>query len=513
MILEGESKGKRSESQMKVITALVGRDCDDRVITYILEHYPIGDKFREKGSDRKAWLMGEIGRSRKYITVNKNQLVPESKYFSEIQELNKKHAVVMLGGKCVILNEKIDPIFNRNDVTFSSIRDFQNFYSNRRVPNPRRDNLKSVSIADNWLESKQRRQYDGIIFDPEKEIDGYYNLFRGFAVEPKKGDWSLFKKHIRKVIAGGNEDAFRYIIAWMSHLVQKPGRNRPGTAIVLRGKQGTGKGCFVSEFGKIFGNHFLQINNQNQLTGRFNNHLKDALLVFCDEGIWAGDKYAEGVLKGMITEEQIMIEPKGKDAFPVKNNIRLIVASNNNWVVPAGLEDRRFFVLDVSDKYMQNREYFKSLFEQMGNGGREAMLYHLMNYDLTGIDLGNYPRTGALMDQIISSMRPVQKFWYELLKEGTLSSLDSEWKGIIPSVDLYNDYIKFAEALGEKNRPSKSQFGKELNKMCPQVKRKKLKAEGANARRYHQLFPSLEECRKTFESIVKMEIDWEDDTV
>ena len=48
---------------------------------------------------------------------------------------------------------------------------------------------------------------------------------------------------------------------------------------------------------------------------RFNQHLKDALLVFVDEGFWAGDKTAEGILKGMVTEKYFMCEPKGKDAF------------------------------------------------------------------------------------------------------------------------------------------------------------------------------------------------------
>jgi len=242
--------------------------------------------------------------------------------------------------------------------------------------------------------------------------------------------------------------------------------------------------------------------------------LKDALLVFCDEGIWAGDKSTEGVLKGMITEEHIMVEPKGKDAFPVRNNIRLIVASNNNWVVPAGLEERRFFVLDVSDKFMQNRDYFKSLFEQMDNGGREAMLYDLRNFDLTGIDLRSFPRTDALMDQIASSMSTVQKFWYERLKYGTLSSTDSDWKGVIPSDKLYDDYIKFAEAIGERYRLTNSQFGKELKKMCSQVRRRKLNNKDTypNLRSWHQSFPSLKYCRKEFESLVQLEIDWSEDT-
>jgi phage/plasmid-associated DNA primase len=295
----------------------------------------------------------------------------------------------------------------------------------------------------------------------------------------------------------------------MAQLVQEPGGDRPGTSLVLRGKQGTGKGCFATQFGRIFGTHFLHITNQKQLTGRFNSHLKDALLVFCDEGIWAGDKSAEGVLKGMITEDLIMVEPKGKDPFAVKNHIRLIVASNNNWVIPAGLEERRFFVLDVDDKYMQNKDYFKALFEQMDNGGREAMLKDLLEYELMGFDLRTFPRTKALTDQILNSMNSVGKFWFDRLKDGSLGTIEDGWSGKVESEALYNHYLDFAGKIGDRYKVSESQFGKEIRDLCPEVVRKRMKRDMSQEKVYHLLFPSLEECRKLLESKVKNEIDWE----
>mgnify|MGYP006944249116 CR=1 FL=1 len=47
-----------------------------------------------------------------------------------VDDFNRDHAVVMLGGKCVILNEIVEPIFNRPDVTFSSVTDFKQKYAN-----------------------------------------------------------------------------------------------------------------------------------------------------------------------------------------------------------------------------------------------------------------------------------------------------------------------------------------------------------------------------------------------
>ncbi len=253
------------------------------------------------------------------------------------------------------------------------------------------------------------------------------------------------KTHLKEVIAGDDESIYKYLLAWMADLVQNPGGKRVGTSIVMRGKQGVGKGAFTSQLGEIFGSHFLHITNPAHIVNRFNQHLKDALLVFIDEGFWAGDKAAEGVLKGMVTEKYFMCEPKGKDAFPVENHVHLIIASNNSWVVPAGFEERRFMVLDVSDKYAGCMQYFTALFNQMDNGGREAMLYDLLRMDYSDVNLRVIPRTKALFDQIMHTASPLKKFWHVCLYNGTL--IDNMWRLEVPTQKLYEAYLEFANKL------------------------------------------------------------------
>jgi Family of unknown function (DUF5906) len=298
-----------------------------------------------------------------------------------VADFNKKHAGIMVGGKFRVLNETIDPITGQPEITLSSVYDFSNLYSNKRVGG---DGPPYAAI---WLDSPKRRQYSGFVFSPGGDVPGYYNLFKGLAVEPKEGDCSLFKAHILNVICGGDHEIYKWVMAWMADLVQNIGGERPGTAIVLRGKQGTGKGCFATQLGAIFGSHFLQITQHAQLTGRFNIHLKSALLVYCDEAIWGGYRKDAGILKGLITEERLVVEPKGVDLYQVENHMRFIIATNSDWAVPAGLEERRFLVLDVSDEHQQDHTYFKAIFEQMDNGGREALLYELMNLNISGVNL------------------------------------------------------------------------------------------------------------------------------
>ena len=84
----------------------------------------------------------------------------------------------------------------------------------------------------------------------------------------------------------------------------------------------------------------------------------------------------------MITEDTIQIEMKGKDVITFRNHIRLLISSNHEWVVPAGNEERRFCVIDVGEARMQDRAYFGGVIDQMNNGGREALLHYLLEYDL-----------------------------------------------------------------------------------------------------------------------------------
>ena len=141
-----------------------------------------------------------------------------------LKRLNSKHAVVMLGGKCVILNEVIDPVFRRPDVTFSTVADFKNKYANMKVS----FGDKAAPAAKLWLESEHRREYEGVVFEPGRDVPGYYNLWRGFAVEPKEGDWSSLRDHIRYIITGRNESCFNYLMSWMARPVQDPGGKQEG---------------------------------------------------------------------------------------------------------------------------------------------------------------------------------------------------------------------------------------------------------------------------------------------
>jgi hypothetical protein len=274
-----------------------------------------------------------------WLDINHDEL-------SVVEAFNKEYAVVPVGGRTVILRERRGAKTGLLAVEFMRKQDFELLHFNKTFMT----SGKSASASRFWLTHPDRRTYDQMVFQPGQVPPNSYNLWRGFAVVPRDGSCERFLDHVHRTICCGDEIPFRYVVAWMADAVQNPTR-RPGTALALRGREGTGKGVFCREFGKLFGQHFKHVSHPRHFTGNFNAHLMDCCLLYADEAFWAGDKTGEGVLKALITEPTIMIE-MNKDVIQMPNYVRILISSNHDLVVPTGFEARRFLVLDISDAHM-----------------------------------------------------------------------------------------------------------------------------------------------------------------
>ena len=433
---------------------------------------------------------------------------PPSDPLGALRWMNEKHFVVIEAGKTVVTTEWIDPELDRRMLMRSSFGDLKNYYCNKWVnAKDSNGNSKRVPLGHYWLNANDRRQFKGIVCAPGGDVEGYYNLWKGFSVDPRKGDWSLMQAHIADNICAGRDEVYRYVLGWMAFAVQKP-NVLPEVALVMRGKQGTGKGVFARGFGKLFGQHFLHVARPENLVGNFNAHLRDAIVVFADEASLVGDKVSEGVLKALITEEELTIEGKFKDIVTCRNLVHLIVASNNERIINAAPEERRFCVLDVSDKHMQQTDYFAAIANQMDEGGREAMLYDLEREDLKVFDPRKYPATGALQDQKIQSMPPEVLWWFKTLQRGWLTTERDGWPTEVLRRDLLNEY-----RAGTKRFQDEAQdLGYVLKKLLPDGypgEGPRPTVDGERQRMW--AIPSLDMCRAEFEKNFKMSNCWPDE--
>jgi len=422
-----------------------------------------------------------------------------------IDKLNDKHAVVPVGGKVFIMNKEFDATLNRELLTFSPKADFILRYCNKKISRYGDD------WGTAWLDHINRRQYEGIIFSPGKDIDGYYNLFRGFHVQPVEGKCELFQDFMFVVICNRDLELYEWTWKWLAHLFQKPAE-MPGSALVLRGKEGIGKNRFVNTIGHLIGTeHFIELASIQQVVGRFSGHLTDKLLVFANEAIWGGDKQSEGVLKNMITDKISSVEYKGKDIFSVRNYKRVIAASNEDWVIPRGIGDRRWVVYDVSDLHKEDLVYFGAIDDELENGGYEALMYELMTTDLTGFTPRLIPEEMKMSgwELKIMSGGTILAWWFDCLDKGYFETNGADemestvWWDMCKKDDVHAHYLRWCEKHKKTHPETNSVMGRKLKEFGVQDTRIR-----SRARIPHYVFQSLDDSRKTFSDLLGIPLDY-----
>lgn len=442
------------------------------------------------------------------------EAAPQNDAPDYVDELNEKHAIVPVGGRVMVMNREYDPALEREMYTYSNKDDFILRYSNR--PAWVSGDLSNVAKA--WLLHKDRRQYEGVVFAPNKDVDGYLNLFTGFPVTPSEsGSCDLFVDFMRDVICSGDSELFIYMWSWLAHLFQRPDE-LPGTSFVLRGKQGVGKNTLVDTLGILVGAaHYIQLSSVQQVTGRFSGHLANVLLVFANEAIWGGDKTAEGALKHMVTDAITSIEGKGRDIIAMNNYKRLIAASNEDWIIPRGLDDRRFIVVDVSDKHKEDYAYFKPIRQELENGGYEALMGELMSFDISSFNPRDVPERLKQngWELKIRSGGSILQWWFTVLDNGYLFAESSNyadepdyvWPTSTKKTEVHKLYLKYCEQHKITHPEMDSVMGRRLKEWGVGSSRSRI-----NGRIPHYEFPALADCRAEFAELAGIPADYWADT-
>ncbi len=438
---------------------------------------------------------------------------------SPVDRLNQQYAVAQNAGSVIILHEKVDEK-GRPVVDMMNAANFKLWVNTSRITVGNR----TQPIGDHWLGSPNRREYDGIVFAPGETVSKrYYNLWRGFSVKPAASadgtGCQRWLDHVRDNVCQGDPVLFKWLIAWFAQIVQEPAQ-KTGIAVALLGQQGTGKSMVLHYFGKILRDYYLLVDQPGQLTGRFNAHMANKLFIQAEEAFFAGDKREAGRLKSLITGTEHAIEAKGVNITSLANHVRVAVTSNENWAVPADMDDRRWCILAVGNDREKDTEYFGLLVEEMVSGGPEALLAYLLAVDLEalkadGINVRVAPNTDAKTEQKLESMDPETAWWHGCLSEGRVRTLgrhldvevdSAGWPtGYVHLGYLHEDYIEFCKRMNVKHRSAVNSFGRHLKKL--------LRGRGYGYQKKGKTgyrLPGLEDCRTLFDQVIGDFVDWED---
>lgn len=365
---------------------------------------------------------------------------PPAELDDVLAAMNRQHAIIEnVGGKAVIASwEPSSHDTAKLMVVFQNKDSFLLRYSNRFVPvevhTPRAgiNAVVKVPLGQWWLGHRDRQQYRGVTFRPGGSgvVAGCLNLWQGWGVEGRAGDWGLIRKHIEEVIADGNKVFADYLMRWVAWSIQHPDQQAE-VALVLIGLKGVGKGTLVRCLQRIFGAHAFQVTSREEVIGKFNGHLQDCVLFIADEAYWGGDKRCVGRLQGMITEATLPIERKGIDLIQVPNYLHVVMLAEPGWVIPAGRYERRYAALAVNPVRRGDKAYFRALHRQIAEGGAAAMFYDLQRMELDGWHPRDIPEAllcgAALQKQQGFNLPPLEQWYISLLHDGALPMDPTSW--------------------------------------------------------------------------------------
>lgn len=456
--------------------------------------------------------------------------------------LNRQYSVVMLGGKTRIAMEVASGA-GRYELNFIAPAEWEKFNAHLKIPyigetaNGKKKR-KNFDVTKAFIESPDTTRFNKVEFNPA--IVGDYgktkNLFKGFPFthENNKEKLSLaydictkslvlthvnkhypkasrFFEHIFDNVADGNNNAALQFIAWIADMLQNPART-PMIAPVLRSdEKGTGKSVVASIIGALVGKaHYFKTSEPQQVIGKFNSHLANALFVCGEEMSWGGSIETNSKIKDAVTAAHIPIEMKGIDIIMMRKYYRLMLVTNSSWAVSASKDERRFLIFDVANYQSQNNDYFAPFFS--GNGLSELMLKDLfsflMNCDYSKIDLSKGEKTNAILNQKIESMSPLEQWWSYCLANGEIGhsfgELGENFTRITKAAvhEAYLDWLDKFKPKSSERLTNQRTFGTQFVKMARCGNSRLVKADNIKLDRTKNAyeFGKLDDLREAFEN-------------
>lgn len=232
-----------------------------------------------------------------------------------------------------------------------------------------------------WIKWPLRRSVEKVTYAPGQplfcEVEGHecYNQWRGWGVEPKKGDITPWLKLIEFIFEGAEKSFVEWFLDWCAYPLQNPGAKMYSAVVVHGRTTGTGKTLIGYTLGRIYGKNFTKIENKH-LNRDFNSWAENRQFVLGDE-ISGTDKRSEAdALKTIITQEEISINVKMLPEYTVPDCINYYFTSNHAEAFFLEDKDRRFAIHEVVHDKPLPDAFYKDYNEWRKSEEGPAALFH-----------------------------------------------------------------------------------------------------------------------------------------
>ncbi len=424
-----------------------------------------------KMSDERQWSYKDW----EYFHINARQVKS-----SELMEYFEASFIrVKNKGKMILLTKNIMP---NGSVEFESDTPmpFRGFGNDFLISV---DGGKEVKISKLFEQYILKHSFDYIDFVPYLYQDPTpaktYNTFQGFQYPYREvGEEELSRlgdivKPILDHFKILSPQFHKRLIWFVADIFQNPAR-KPTHCHMIKGVQGCGKTIMLAFIQEILGPSLTETYiSLEQLTGKFNLDLAGNLLNVTNEAVNFADSKGAEVLKSLITDATIKIEPKGQNRYTVKDFSRLLGSSNKDQCLPVDVGDRRGFLSEASSEKVGDGGYFKALRKCMDDHAGEFWDY------MTNVDISEYdPYEKALMSdakRMIVKLSTPMEFLIDVVQGEVFKYRFENGEERVKSRILYEDYHRWMkDCMPGRRIESKTTFFVDIK---PYAKRKTVRTK------------------------------------
>ena len=271
-----------------------------------------------------------------------------------------------------------------------------------------------------WLEWPYRAEVARAVYEPGQDrfIADAINTWRGWGVQPKKGDVTLWHRYMDLYFEKTPSANRKWFQQWLAFPLQHPAAKLM-TAVIAYGVEGSGKSLLGYTMERIYGKNFTKI-SERELTATFNEWKQDKQWAMGEE-ITGGDKRGiADMLKDLITGLTTRINPKYISAYDTRDCINYYFCSNHpdSFFLTDG--SRRYFVHELKCGKLTDRDrQFVIDYDKWyrSDAGAAALFYYLLHVDLTDFDPKAPALETAARREMIDTGRTELESWVALLRD------------------------------------------------------------------------------------------------
>jgi len=286
-----------------------------------------------------------------------------------------------------------------------------------------------------WEDPSKRCAYELVLEPNEPEITkgGNLNRFKGWGVEPQRGNTEVWQT-LLKIVFQNRKDQIAWFEKWCAFPIQHPGAKLHSTVFIFGG-QGVGKTAIGRILLDIYGKSGRLIGDR-EVFGGFNGWVGETLFALGDDLAFDERKKSRAILKMLVDSESLEVNEKYVPSYSIDNRCNFYFTANSPGALPLDPSgtNRRFMVIEAPMHRTVPPEWYTKTLDSWRAEGGSAYVHDR----LRKLELGDFhayadaPRSDA-KDLVVETGRSGVESWCSEISRHTTFE-------IYTSQELYGVY-------------------------------------------------------------------------